>query len=81
MKGGSLATEVTLDGIRQVVREVVREEVQPLFAGLDVKIENLRKMLEEDARAESRRLDRVNRRSLRTQRLLARHIAEHARSK
>jgi len=55
----------------QMVQQSMQQALEPVWQSID----NVRDMLTEDARAESTRLDRVDRRSLRTQRLLTRHLS------
>jgi hypothetical protein len=61
---------------RQHTREFVHDEI----AGVAGRIDQLRVMLEEDARAESRRLSRADRRSLKTQKQLSQHLTHHTKA-
>jgi DNA anti-recombination protein RmuC len=108
-----VAVELTLENLRQAVREEIRGEFASLhnevgalqkdvgalnekvisaqgemtafrvevsgqFTEVKQSVEGVRTMLEEDAHAESARLSRVDRRSLKTQRLLTKHLTLHA---
>lgn len=53
-----------------------KDDVRATVNGVREEIRGLRKMLEEDALAESRRLDRVEKRTIMTQRLLEEHLAD-----
>ena len=72
-----LATKAKLE--RAVSGLATKADVQSIVSGeiaiVRGEIRGLRDMLEEDAAAESKRLDRVDKRSLKTQRLLNLHIA------
>ena len=64
----------TKDDLSDVTAELAEVKDQVEEVSSDVK--RIAAMLEEDARAESDRLDRVERRTMRTQKLLLEHIED-----
>ena|ERR1017187_6012036 len=84
--------DFTLEDLKDVfatkdnVREIVREELVPVkseawqlrqeVVAVNGKLQEVKEMLEGGAVAESERLNKVDKRSFRTQRLLTRHIAD-----
>ena len=54
---------------------MVRDEIRQVDERLGAKIDSVKVMLEDDTRAEARRLTRVDNRSRKTQQLLKQHLA------
>ncbi len=75
VEGAVGASESSLRSEMTALRTELRTEMADMKTELKTDIRQLREMLEGDARGESQRLDRVDRRSLRTQRLLRGHMA------